>query len=97
MIEHAIRPPGHVTDSIRDMERWRAKRAAKSLDNSTLDTAIAYMREYRSLIAFAGTLRGGVVNEVLHRGGNNQSLNILHPCDDDCLACLALKGPTPIE
>lgn len=44
------RPVGHVTDLIRRLEKWRGRRAAKSLEIDTLSQTIAYLEEYRTML-----------------------------------------------
>ncbi len=54
------RPVGHITDLIRRLEMWRGKRVeisgdpariGKRLRTVELDEAIAYLEEYRELMA----------------------------------------------
>jgi len=46
------RPVGHVTDLIRELDRWAKARERKvDLDAKPLRTAIAYLEEYRELLA----------------------------------------------
>lgn len=45
-----LRPTGTITDNVRELEAWRARRLAKNLDNKALDTAIEYLLEYRILV-----------------------------------------------
>ena len=53
------RPTGHITDLIRRLSIWRDRRQGiadrpgrkgKSLPNTELDEAIAYLEEYRELM-----------------------------------------------
>lgn len=52
------RPPGHITDLIRQLEKWRFNREAKMLDVKPLKKAVRYLVEYRDLLA---ELRKGTV------------------------------------
>ncbi|KKL57359.1 hypothetical protein LCGC14_2236220 [marine sediment metagenome] len=54
------RPPGHITDLITRLSTWRDRRqgitnrpgrTGKPLPNTELDEAIAYLEEYRELLA----------------------------------------------
>ena len=54
------RPVGHITDLIRRLSVWRDRRQGiterpgrigKTLRNTELDQAIAYLEEYRELVA----------------------------------------------
>lgn len=45
-----LRPVGHITDNLRELDKWRARRCAKQLDNKALITAIRYLQEYRALL-----------------------------------------------
>ncbi|KKM75853.1 hypothetical protein LCGC14_1386120 [marine sediment metagenome] len=58
------RPVGHITDLIRRLSRWRDRRqgitnrpdrVGKPLPNTELDEAIAYLEEYRELVAREGS------------------------------------------
>lgn len=45
-----LRPVGHVTDLIRDVERWQVNREKLGMEVGTLMRVAIYLEEYRDLI-----------------------------------------------
>ena len=46
-----IRPPGHITELIRRIERWTKNRERLNLDTQPLRLAIVYLLEFRAFVA----------------------------------------------
>lgn len=59
----AVRPPGHVTEVIRELQKWRKNRMRKGLPVQPLDRAIIYLKEYRDI---CGPLRQAR-NDHIHK------------------------------
>lgn len=58
-----LRPVGHITKAIRELERWRFMRTRRKLDVKPLDTAITYLTEYREL---TGEVRNDLAEQRRH-------------------------------
>lgn len=58
-----LRPVGHITDLVSKLLRWAGARQNKQLDTRDLNTAIAYLEEYRELIRDYQTLRRRLLME----------------------------------
>lgn len=52
-----LRPVGHITAHIRELNKWRERRLAKALNVNALNTSIAYLVEYRELTLEFATLQ----------------------------------------
>lgn len=45
-----MRPPGHIHDLIKEINRWMFNRASKDLDNRVLKMCATYLEEYQDII-----------------------------------------------